>query len=472
MTLHNVLRQQSNANKIGKLAEKVPESLTATIEGEAKTFDAKAALDLVKVTMSLYGLDYKYDGPSPPEWYGVAAPFLTFMSAFNNRMNEVRTGCDTMPISKTATETRAIKVSQYGLSPAHHCLLDGISFPPHKRSSLAQSIGPMTQLIMVHRSRSTPSYSGRWKKAALRSIGHLPKAEEIVNKIKTSTREEAAGLMELVADILLVTGSRAACKAYFPFAVFYAGLTATQIAGLKSRTLREDGAQLLTPTDLPGIENYDHSGKGAYALWNKAAREGKFSLNIKTSDKKAKEIIFHSVWGTHWEDLNVLEFATQHKFHDRRELGDAFREKGAQGEKKDIKLIPFVKYAKLSQALPTEFSSGGQQQVWTKTVIAGKRKLTIGDTFGSYLKKSRQSSSQVAASTNLFNFLSNYKSCIFKRVIEKGYNDVGVVDWKSAEGMTHETDGQIVAGPSAGVPRLFMGAQDTSTAGDDEVMDL
>lgn len=377
-----------------------------------------------------------------------------------------------MPISKTANETKAIKVSQYGLSPAHHCLLDGISFPPHKRSSLAQSIGPLTQLIMVHRSQSTPSYAGRWRKATFRSIGHLPKAEEIIDKIKTSTREEAAGLLELVADILLVTGSRSACKAYFPFSIFYAGLSATQITEHKARTTDQEGKILLAPVALDGVENYDHSGKGAFSLWNKAARDGTFSLNIKTTDRKATEIIFHSVWGTHWEDLNALEFATNHKFHNRREIGDAFKEKGAQAEKKGIKLIPFVKYAKLSQALPTEFSSGGQQQVWTKTVISGRRKLTIGETFGSYLKKSRQSASQVATFTNLFNFLSNYKAGVFKRVMEKGFIDVGVVDWKSVEGMTHETDGQVVAGPSASVPRLFMGAQEESTADDDDGMEL
>lgn len=288
MTIHNVLRQQSNANKIGKLSEKVPENLTTTVEGEIKMYSSKTALEMVAHIMSLYGLVYAYDGPNPPEWYGVAAPFLTFISAFNNRMNEVQTGCDTMPVSKTANETKAIKVSQYGLSPAHHCLLDGISFPPHKRSSLAQSIGPLTQLIIVHRSQSTPSYAGRWRKAALRSIGHLPKAEEIINKIKMSTREEASGLLELVVDILLVTGSRSACKAYFPFSIFYAGLNATQIAGLKARTTDPDsGRTILHPVEIEGVENYDHSGKGAFALWNKAAKEGTFSMNIKTTDKKA-----------------------------------------------------------------------------------------------------------------------------------------------------------------------------------------
>lgn len=127
-----------------------------------------------------------------------------------------RTSCDTITISKTANETKAVKVSQYGLSPAHHCLLDGISFPPHKRSSLAQSIGPLNGSQISKHSKLS---AGRWRKAALRSIGHLPKAYEIINKIKTSTREEAAGLLELVADILLVTGSRSACKAYFPFSL-------------------------------------------------------------------------------------------------------------------------------------------------------------------------------------------------------------------------------------------------------------
>lgn len=471
MTLHNVLRQASNTNKVGKLAEMIPSQLTVTVDGAPFTTPSQEAAKLVKYLMSIYGLEYVYVGANPPEWYGVAAPFLTFMSAFNNRMNEVRTGCDTMPISKSPTETKAIKVSQYGLSPAHHCLLDGISFPPHKRSSLAQSIGAMTQLIMVHRTNSTPSYEGRWKKAAMRSIGHLPKAEEIVNKARTSTREEVSGLLELVADILLVTGSRSACKAYFPFSIFYAILSTTQISQLQAIEVVAEGIRF-QKVEIDNIEEYDHSGKGAFSVWNKAAKVGAFSMHVKTSDKKASEIIFHSVWGTHWEDLNTLEFATGHKFHTRRELGDAFKEKGNQAEKKNIKLIPFEKYAKLSQALPTEFSSGGQQQVWCKTVLAGKRKLTIGDTFGSYLKKSRQSTSQVSASTNLFNFLSNYKASVFKRVMERGYIEVGVVDWKTVDGMTYTKDGAAVAGPAAGIPRLFMGAQDETTEEDDDGMEL
>lgn len=56
--------------------------------------------------------------------------------------------------------------------------------------------------------------------------------------------------------------------------------------------------------------------------------------------------------------------------------------------------------------------------------------------------------------------------------MEKGFIEVGVVDWKTAEGMTHDTDGAITAGPSRGVPRLFMGAQDESIVDNDDEMEV
>lgn len=55
MTIHNVLRQQSNANKIGKLSEKVPENLTTTVEGEIKMYSSKTALEMVAHIARLNG---------------------------------------------------------------------------------------------------------------------------------------------------------------------------------------------------------------------------------------------------------------------------------------------------------------------------------------------------------------------------------------------------------------------------------
>lgn len=286
-----------------------------------------------------------------------------------------------------------------------------------------------------------------------------------MNKIKGCSREDAAGLFEILADILLITGSRASCKAYFPFSFYYATLSVADLTILKARNMNPDGVTWnCQPVVIQGIADYDHSGKGAYVFWNRVADLSKFQMQIGTDVRRASEIVFHAVWGTHWEDLNALLFATDHHFLTRRELGDAFKEKGSKGVLKEITLIKFKKYAKLSQALPTEFNAGGQQQVWSKTVISGKRKLHVGDAFAQYLKRTKIQTSQLQSSTNLYNHLSNYKSSLYKKVMDQGHINVGVVNWMDAGSATYDKDGAVVDGPPGGVPRLFMG--DGSDAAD------
>lgn len=246
-------------------------------------------------------------------------------------------------------------------------------------------------------------------------------------------------------------------------------MTAADGTSLKARNMNADGVTWsCQPTVLQGIADYDHSGKGAYVLWNRVADITKFQMQIGTDIQRASEIVFHAVWGTHWEDLNALLFATDHHFLTRRELGDAFKEKESKGVLKDIPLIKFKKYAKLSQALPTEFNAGGQQQVWPKTVISGKRKLHVGEAFAQYLKRTKIQTSQLQSSTNLYNHLSNYKSSLYKRVMDDGYINVGVVKWMDAGSATYNTDGMVVDGPPGGVPRLFMGGGSDAA---DAVMD-
>ncbi|BET03089.1 Hypothetical protein NTJ_15907 [Nesidiocoris tenuis] len=108
----------------------------------------------------------------------MAAPFLSFMNLFKHRLNEVRNGCEYFPIHKSATEVKQVGIGQYGLNGAHHPLLDGISYPPHKRSATAQSLGPMTQLMLAQ-CKGTTDCSAKWKVAVTRSLAHLPRSKEI-----------------------------------------------------------------------------------------------------------------------------------------------------------------------------------------------------------------------------------------------------------------------------------------------------
>lgn len=146
---------------------------------------------------------------------GLINPYITFMTAFNHRMTEVRTGTSRFQVGKAGNVIKEVAVSQYGLSASHHIHLEGITYPP----------GPLTQLILVHQTRNESLYNKKWKEAAVRSLKHIPEHQEIVNYVSGTDLQAVIPYFTLLGDILTITGSRAAIKAFFPFSLFWVSLT-------------------------------------------------------------------------------------------------------------------------------------------------------------------------------------------------------------------------------------------------------
>lgn len=98
-------------------------------------------------------LEYKDFDPTDNEnWYGTMGPYLDMFSSYALRVNELRLGHNNMPITEVDGVHKSFPVSKYGSrsmevevvkSGAHRVLLEGASFPPERRSSIVQSIGPM-----------------------------------------------------------------------------------------------------------------------------------------------------------------------------------------------------------------------------------------------------------------------------------------------------------------------------------------
>lgn len=86
-------------------------------------------------------------------WYGTIGPYLDMFSAYALRTNELRLAHNNMPIAKVDGIHKSFPVSKYGLSGAHHVLLEGASFPPERRSSIVQSLGPMTVALYAPKRR-------------------------------------------------------------------------------------------------------------------------------------------------------------------------------------------------------------------------------------------------------------------------------------------------------------------------------
>lgn len=140
---------------------------------------------------------------------------ITFMCSHKLRRDELRVGHANMPINKKKDEEKYVSIKQYGLDGPHHILLEGISFPPEKRSSMTQSLGPMTTAIMLSKHGSSVQFGQKWKDALARDCAHIPEIQSIVNMISGKQPSDIKGLLRALADLLLITTSRNAHRAFF-----------------------------------------------------------------------------------------------------------------------------------------------------------------------------------------------------------------------------------------------------------------
>lgn len=135
---------------------------------------------------TLKSFKMKYLKPKDEEknhWFGVAAPLLTYLCAHKLRRDELRVGHANVPVNKTTGAESYIRTDAYGMQSAHHILLEGISFTPEKRSSMNQSLGPITTAIMVAKHGNSVQFGEKWKDALARDCSHVPEIQSIVNMI-------------------------------------------------------------------------------------------------------------------------------------------------------------------------------------------------------------------------------------------------------------------------------------------------
>ncbi|KAG8256087.1 hypothetical protein J6590_076828 [Homalodisca vitripennis] len=245
-------------------------------------------------------------------------------------------------------------------SPTVASYLEGISLEPTLKSSMPQSLGAATIIICLNRVNPHD-----------RAFQHLGYSKDLAEYPPGKPAAEAAPFIKNVIDTICMTTARTISRAFFHFAFWYA-LLDTNTRGsvfISSTENQPRGALKLDDTAF-----FDHSGTGAFTLWQKVSRKGRdaVSMTIDGTPEQAASILFHSVWGTYSEDLNVLEYMTGKTFPTRSELGNCFQ--GA------LKKLPVeceawnIKYyAKLSSACQITLSQTGNEQIFINPRFSGKR---------------------------------------------------------------------------------------------------
>ncbi|CAH2088479.1 unnamed protein product [Euphydryas editha] len=240
------------------------------------------------------GLEYKnYTMDNKENWYGTKGPYFDMFAAFKLRLDELRLGHGTMPITKKDGTHTSFQVSKYGLTGAHHTLLEGSSFPPERRSSIVQILGPMTAFLCLISTEGI--YRNKFAAAVKRAMSHIPSIDDIIDITKNiKTSFELSTMISLIAEILLITTSRQATRMCFPINFL--------VVVLEDIKREEDKVKFL--------EFFNTTGSGGWLLY-KLCMNRSWNMQGLMTEEVASQIVYHSIFGTYKEDLSILSQITK-----------------------------------------------------------------------------------------------------------------------------------------------------------------
>lgn len=437
--LHNIKRQKAREpNKVANMETKSKKtSFKIVSAGEEIPMTHAVASKIWDDVIEAVGLTYKNFLPGDPEnWYGTMGPYLDMFCSFSLRMNELRLGHNNFPISKVDGTHKSFPFTKYGLSGAHHILLEGASFPPERRSSIVQSLGPMTVWLCMLRSEGM--YRKKYQAAVKRAMAHIPGIDDIIELTKNiKTASEISTLTTLLAEILLITTARQATRIFFPLTLF---------------------AQYAT-NEI--INRFNTTGRGGWFLYKECTNPENepLMMNGTMEAEQAQKIVFHAMFGTYKEDLGILEqITTVGKWFTREELGSCFINPKGKHTPVTFRLPTVTHYSKMSCANQTGLLTGVYNQVATSPCFSGQRVHIYDQDFFEHIEKRKVIGSIGKTLPQIIAHLTSTLEELHDHLKQKnGKLEMGTTSWKVLSSLTLDADGPDTTAVIVGKGKKFLG---------------
>lgn len=371
-TLHTICRQVAMGRTDTNAAKKtLTTAMTVSYNGKEYQQNRDMLIEVWKAIVLGVGLEYKkFNDNDDDNWYGTMGPYLDFFCGFGLRLKELRIGHDKMPITRSDGVTTEFPVRKYGLTGAHHVLLEGCTFPPEKRSSMAQSMGPMTAFLCMIRSEGM--YRQKWASAVKRAFNHIPIIDDIIEVTKTQKKaQDISTTIGLLAEIILITTSRQATRMFFPLSFL--------------SSVYEDMKKSKKQDKL--LKFFNTTGSGGFFLYKMACKKP-WKISGTFTEETAGQVVFHSIFGTYKEDFGILSTITNvANWQTREQIGKGF----TKGEHHDgrcaVKLPILSYYSKMSCANQSGLLTGVYNQVVGVPSFSGRRVQLFGNDFFEHLEK-------------------------------------------------------------------------------------
>jgi hypothetical protein len=358
-TVHKASMQ--HANKGGGIEKVVVANKEWTFGGQTAKPDAVSAA----WSQAMIACKFDISKDSKAEWVGTMTSLLTLMNAFSRRLNEIRVPTTKFPAKmKRNSGVEEASIDSFGLDKTATPFLEGITFAPHIKSSMINSLGPLTLAIGLSLSFSK-DYHDKWRRAFKATWGNLDYCEELMDALEGSGIG-ASGLITQLRNLCFFGVHRTGNKAYIPFVALIAIMREGNDAistWIASPSLSEES--LATVKASKSLSNIDSSGHGMWHAYNVSLESALTMKGPKGTGKEQGQLYTHAFLGTHKDDLSIVEMMTgkPDDFLKRMQIGSSL--KGEVGEKIDVIITryPFNIVCKLSSSAGTALLSGGEAQI-------------------------------------------------------------------------------------------------------------
>lgn len=218
-TTHNILRQKQNSTEMTNMQKKSSSNEgPVQLRGKVYTFTREEVEDVWNYTLKNHGLNYNVDEDSEQNWIGTMGPYLNMLRCWGLRLQELRVEHTKMPVSRDGENTSTVNIDKMGLSPAHAIHLEGVTYPPERRASTSTSLGALTTVLSMLRTKGR--YRKKWVNATLKTLSHVPEIADFIPLTESNSSAEyykpATGLL---GDILMITTSRQSQRGCPPMAM-------------------------------------------------------------------------------------------------------------------------------------------------------------------------------------------------------------------------------------------------------------
>lgn len=468
--LFNQMRQEKNSS-IDKVQPIIDRTTNVTLA------DRAILVKVITWIFSQYGLLWTTK-PEWSVWVGTASPIAALMFGFKYRFEEVRLGTTKLTTGKIDGVTQRRNMSGLGIPDRFQALSTGVLLPPNMRGSLSGSVGTGVKIALI-RVTKEQKYLNKWTAALASDLRNLPYGASIA----TSLARNPVGTVKAAGSVFLecaALGMNRVQNRMLPPPIFLRllydvsthhpwGISNQKFTGsyapydldrvVKDGEPSGSSAASRRFTFLAGLEKLDFSGLGM-AVFAKmiSITEVQFTHDYSMSDEKIQQLVFHAQYGTHVENLAIIEKALGGTKLLQR--CDYTKEDYTHvAEPKKLKVLNLLYLSKLATGTTDKTIQGKTTQLCSASVFAGKTKQQLSKDFVNSLgHKGLDSRANSDAQ------LSTWLPALNKEIAKRKQNlmtipimERGTTDWYPLAGVSNEGWGTPHVMSDPGRPKFFYG---------------